>query len=265
MISVEIELSYEKSPGENAAEYFEKAKKAKRKLESLKHAIEETKKTIAQLEKHDFTEKKTAKKAKKQWFHAFHWFLSSNSFLVVAGKDAKTNELLVKKHLGEGDKFFHADVHGASACIIKSDGKEIPEQTLQEAAVFAAVFSKAWKQGAASVDVFAVESKQVSKKAPSGESLGTGAFMIYGKRQWFRKTPLELWVGVRKDGGIVSGSEHAIKKQCIAFVKILQGSNDSAKTAKAIIAAFEKKLGKLGISANELVAMLPGSSMQLVQ
>ncbi len=33
----------------------------------------------------------------KKWFEKFRWFVSSDGFLVVAGKDAITNEVLVKK------------------------------------------------------------------------------------------------------------------------------------------------------------------------
>ncbi len=34
----------------------------------------------------------------KEWFEKFRWFVSSDGFLVVAGKDAVSNEVLIKKH-----------------------------------------------------------------------------------------------------------------------------------------------------------------------
>ncbi len=36
---------------------------------------------------------------KTHWFEKFAWFVTSNNYLVVAGKDAKQNELLVKRYL----------------------------------------------------------------------------------------------------------------------------------------------------------------------
>jgi predicted ribosome quality control (RQC) complex YloA/Tae2 family protein len=32
------------------------------------------------------------------WFEKFLWFVSSENFLVIAGRDAQQNELLVKKY-----------------------------------------------------------------------------------------------------------------------------------------------------------------------
>ena len=32
------------------------------------------------------------------WFEKFLWFISSENFIVIAGRDAQQNELLVKKY-----------------------------------------------------------------------------------------------------------------------------------------------------------------------
>lgn len=40
---------------------------------------------------------------KALWFEKFHWFISSENYLVIAGKDAQQNEMLVKRwDLGRG-------------------------------------------------------------------------------------------------------------------------------------------------------------------
>ena len=111
-------------------------------------------------------EKKLVKKRKRQWFEKFHWFFSTDGFLVIGGRDAKSNETLVKKHMEKADTFLHANIQGGAACVIKSQGKPIPKTTLQEAALFAGVFSKAWKEKLATIDVYAVNAENVSKKAP---------------------------------------------------------------------------------------------------
>ena len=58
---------------------------------------------------------KTASKPKisdkYQWFESFRWFISSDGNLVLGGKDAKTNETIVKKHLKDRDRYAHAEVH----------------------------------------------------------------------------------------------------------------------------------------------------------
>ncbi|MES1905575.1 MAG: hypothetical protein MHPSP_002635, partial [Paramarteilia canceri] len=57
---------------------------------------------------------------KKYWFESFHWFISSENVLVVGGKNASQNDQLVKRYLKKGDKYIHADVHGASSIIVKT-------------------------------------------------------------------------------------------------------------------------------------------------
>lgn len=33
------------------------------------------------------------------WFEKFHWFVSSENYIVLSGRDAQQNELLVKRYL----------------------------------------------------------------------------------------------------------------------------------------------------------------------
>ncbi len=49
---------------------------------------------------------------KPMWFERFHWFVSSENYLCVSGRDAQQNELLVKRHLKRGDVYVHAELHG---------------------------------------------------------------------------------------------------------------------------------------------------------
>jgi len=263
-MDVEIELG--KSLEENASAYFEKSKQAKRKLSGLKKAMLAMDKKVSKASKKPKYES-LSKKRKRQWFEAFHWFRSTDNFLVIGGRSAKDNEIVVKKHLEKGDLFLHADIQGGSACVIKSEGKEIPSSSLGEAAQFAAVWSKAWQQGLAAVDVYAVSKDQVSKSAKPGEALGTGSFMIYGKRQWFRKTPLVFAIGLVKEGRVfaaMSGPPNAVKRHSLASFGIGLGSEKKASLAKAILKGFGDKLGKKNpVSLDEIISVLPGERLSI--
>eukprot|EP00166_Cyanidium_caldarium_P004456 ctg_47.g27 len=85
---------------------------------------------------------------KPLWFEKFRYFISSENFLVIAGRDAQQNEMLVKRYLEDhaGDVYMHADVHGAASVVIKGRrGMTLPPPlTLQEAAVFCVACSAAW-------------------------------------------------------------------------------------------------------------------------
>jgi len=260
----EIEIDFSKSLEENASLYFEKGKKARAKAARIRKAIENTKKKLKK-ETRKVAEKKEPaiyRKRKRSWFEKFHWFYSGDGFLAIGGRDAQSNETVVKKYMEEQDLYFHADIQGAPHCIVKTGGKSVPEQTKKEAARFAAAFSKAWPSGIASVDVYSVKPEQVSKKAPSGESMGTGAFMIYGKRTWYRKTPLSIALGIDSEGRVISGPETAVKKHSKIAVALVQGSKKKSEIAKKLRELFGKP-ATLGIHADEFIAVLPSGGLEI--
>ncbi|MEN2498090.1 MAG: hypothetical protein MHMPM18_002412 [Marteilia pararefringens] len=121
---------------------------------------------------------------RQYWFEDFHWFFTSENVLVVGGRDAQQNDQLVKRYLSKGDKYIHADVHGASSIIVKtSQAENYSHVTLCEAGKMALVYSRCWINNA-SCRVFWVEYDQVSYVAPSGQFRTTGGFIINGKRNF---------------------------------------------------------------------------------
>ncbi|BAW30939.1 MAG TPA: ribosome rescue protein RqcH [Methanothermobacter sp.] len=238
-----ITLNTTKTLAENAEKYYEKAKKAKRKINGVKEAIKETEAEIekikkekeAALEKISLPEKRIKRKLK--WFEKFRWFISSQGYLVIAGRDATTNEILVKRHMESKDIYLHSDIHGAPSTIIKSKGEEIPEKTIEEAAIFAASFSNAWRQGFSHLDVYWVRPDQVTKTPPPGEYVPKGAFIIKGPRHYIRGVPLEIAVGIIDYEGpkIMSGPISALKKHAKDYVIIKPGYTKKETIAKRIL------------------------------
>jgi NFACT protein RNA binding domain len=188
---MEIGIDYTKSAQENAQDYFERAKDAKKKLEGAKQAITRLEGKVKTLEKSKVIEKKIRKKEEREWYEKLYWFFASDGRLVIGGRSAQQNEEVVSKYLSPEDLFFHANIFGASAVVLK-EGKAAGKEVREEAAQFAACFSKAWENNQSSVDVFAVGREQISKSSQAG-SLGTGSFLISGEREWFKNVKLELW------------------------------------------------------------------------
>jgi len=268
---MKIELDLKKNIFKNAQQYFEKSKKAKNKLPKLEKAIKEMQERIELIKREKSFQEKAAsapsKKRKKQWFEKFRWFVSSDGLLVLAGRDAQSNELLLKRHMQEEDIYFHAEIHGSPHCIIKAKENTAPKETLEEAARFVAALSKAWNEGLSSVDVYSTLPSQISKKAPSGESIGKGAFMVYGKREWFKHTPLDFCVGVKKENNelvVIYGPENAVKKQALVYFKIVQGKEKKGETAKNLKALFLKKLNTgEEIDLDEIISALPAGGTKV--
>jgi len=244
-VSVEdqvFDLDLKISAQRNAAEYYERAKKAEKKARGAEEALKETQMRIEEakrrrLEETESTSKMPPKKRKREWYEKFRWFYSSDGFLAIGGRDRIQNEILIKKHMDPQDLVFHAEIVGAPFVLLKTEGKQPSENTLYEAAQFAASYSRAWKEGLGSVDVYWVRPDQVSKSPPSGEYLSKGAFMIYGSRNYIRNVPLELAIGaVMNDDQIriIGGPPQAIAKQTGIYVRIIPGKESSGRLAKRI-------------------------------
>jgi predicted ribosome quality control (RQC) complex YloA/Tae2 family protein len=146
----------------------EKALRAREALDSTNKALGRKKIVYEKVERREF------------WFEKFNWFITRTRELVVGGKDAKQNEQVVKKYLGETDTYFHAEMAGASSVVLKGRGSE---EGRAAAAAMAMCLSKAWESNVV-VPVFSVKGSQVNRAAPSGEHLKTGSFMIEGKKEF---------------------------------------------------------------------------------
>ncbi|MBU2476190.1 DUF814 domain-containing protein [Candidatus Micrarchaeota archaeon] len=267
---MKIEIDLNKSLHENASVYFQKSKKSKKKLEGLKKAVKDTERKLEKLrEKENIREEKKAvlvKKRSKKWFEKFHWFNSSDNLLAIAGRDTQSNEEVIKKYLEKGDLYFHAEIHGSPHCILKTKNNKAPETSMKETAEFVACFSRAWSSNLGSVDVYSVFPEQVSKSAPSGESMKTGSFMIYGERNWFKKTSLSFGIGIKKEEDffvVISGPLDAIKKHSEIHFKIVQGKNSKGITAKKLKKLFEEKVNGI-IDLDEIISMLPSGNSDVV-
>jgi len=243
---------------ENAAEFYERGKKAKQKAAGALAALKESRRKYAEIEQ-KMREAEALQRAKpaeairelvkrkvesKQWYEKFRCFTSSDGFLIVAGKDAVSNEVLVKKYAAADDVVFHADITGAPFVVVKTEGKQPSEQALREAGEFAAAFSRAWREGFGSADVYWVKPEQLSKSGPSGEYVPHGAFAVNGKRNWLRNMPLRIAVGVADDDsvGFVGGAVDAVKTKAKTYIILEPGDAEGKELLKQVLRALMVKL-----------------------
>lgn len=263
----EIPLDFKYSASENMNKFFSLSKEYTEKLKGLKNAIKETQDKINKLREglQKIQEPIPIKSMKKEWYEKFRWTFSSQGFLILGGKDARQNEVLVKKYLESKDIFAHSDVPGGSVVIVKSNNQEIPEKTKEEAVAFAVVYSKAWKAGLSSADGYWVYANQVTKSPPSGEYLGKGAFMIYGERNYVRNIPLIIYLGVQISENsykIIVGNELFVKKNAITFVKLIPGKSKGKDLVKRI---KELLLKRIDVKYHQIINSIPdGELLSLV-
>ena len=253
---------------ENAENYYEKSKKAKRKTKGALIAIENTKKQLEEIKskKDNAMEnisvpKKRVKKNLK-WYEKLRWFVSSDDVLVVGGRDANSNESVVKKYLEPNDIYLHADIHGATSTAIKLNGNKLNDNLLKESGEFAASFSSAWSKGFTSQDVFWVHPDQVSKTPEAGEFLAKGSFVIRGHRNYIRGARLKLAVGIVDYEGkrIMAGPIEALEKHSQNFVVLKPGFTKKEAIAKKILHKInEDDL----ITLDDIIRVLPSGKCDI--
>ncbi|XP_005099828.1 nuclear export mediator factor Nemf [Aplysia californica] len=172
----------------NSRKYFDKkrqaAKKQQKTVEASNKAFKSAEKKTKQTLKDVAVAASINKTRKTYWFEKFLWFISSENYLVIGGRDQQQNEIIVKRYMRPGDLYVHADLHGASSCVVKNPtGEPVPPKTLNEAGTMAICNSAAWDSKVVT-SAWWVHHDQVSKTAPSGEYLTTGSFMIRGKKNY---------------------------------------------------------------------------------
>ncbi len=182
------------TPAENAKKYFDKYGKLKRTYEALSKLTLEVKEEIDHLEsiqtaldialleedliqikeeliESGYIRRKGGSKKVKITSKPFH-YISSDGFHMYVGKNNYQNDELTFKFASGNDWWFHAKGIPGSHVIVKTNGKELPDSTFEEAARLAAHYSKGKLQDKVEIDY--LERKNVKK--PNGSKPG---FVVY--------------------------------------------------------------------------------------
>lgn len=191
---ITIPLDPTKTALENAQRYFDKYGKLKRTYEALSRFIQDTREDITYLEsiqtaldiamtEDDLAEikeelitsgymrRKYSKKKGKIKNKPLH-YLSSDGFHMYVGKNNLQNDELTFHFAVGNDWWFHVKQAPGSHVIVKTEGKELPDRTFEEAGKLAAYYSS--MRGVEKVEIDYVEKKHVKK--PGGSRPG---FVVY--------------------------------------------------------------------------------------
>ncbi|WP_407378538.1 ribosome rescue protein RqcH [Methanobrevibacter sp.] len=253
---------------ENAENYYEKSKKAKKKTKGALIAIENTKRQLEdikakkELAMENISIPKKREKKNLKWYEKLRWFITSDNTLVIGGRDAGTNEALVKKYLDNNDIYLHADIHGATSTVIKLGDKSLNDTIIKESGEFAASFSSAWSKGFTTQDVFWVHPDQVSKTPEPGEFLPKGSFVIRGNRNYIRSARVKIAIGIVDYEGkrIMAGPVEALEAHCENFVVLKPGYTKKEAIAKKILHKInEEDL----ITLDDIIRVLPSGKCDI--
>lgn len=261
--SIKIPLDYTKNIDANASDLYGKGKeigeKAKRADDALKESMEVLSKKEAGMAKTKAAMANRAQPTKQYWFDRYKWFISPSGRLVIAGKDAHTNDNIVKKHLKDNDVYAHADLHGAPSTILK-DGLSATNEDLREACIYALAQSKGWVAALTDGSAYWVYTDQVSKTPQAGEFVPRGAFIIRGKRNYEYHLPMELAVGeimYENNRKVMCAPLESMKRLSQKYFVIKPGRGKAGKTA----AQMAKELQ---VPEEEVSRILPPGDSEIV-
>jgi predicted ribosome quality control (RQC) complex YloA/Tae2 family protein len=264
LADVVADLDYTTSLDDNANLLYSKAKEAREKQNRSLALVHETEARIAVLKAKDtkaaLVEKTTVKKTKEFWFEAYKWFITSGGHLIVAGRDVRTNDQVVKKHLKLPDRYAHADVHGAPSVVVK-DGSTASEPELREACVFALAHSKAWNAGVQEGSAYWVLPDQVSKTPDAGAFVPRGAFIIRGKRNYEHHISMELAIGEIEHEGtrkIMCAPRASMETRSKRYLVLAPGDMARSKLSSALAK-------ELGVPEEEVSRILPPGDVRILE
>ena len=258
-----VTLNYTKGLDANASDIYQKSKDLGEKAKRAKDALNESRTELEKRQK-GFNKAKAlaltrAQPTKQFWFERYKWFITSSGKLVIAGRDAHSNDNIVKKHLKEKDVFAHADVHGAPSVILK-EGLEATPEDLREACSFALTQSKAWVAALMEGAAFWVYPDQVSKTPNPGEFVPRGAFIVRGKRNYEHHLKMELGIGEIQYMGtrkIMCGPVELFEK-CEKYFVLNPGRGKSGRKAGELAKEFQ-------VPEEEISRILPPGDVEIMQ
>ena len=203
--TIRINLDVAKTPQQNAQKYYKDYAKAKTADKKLREQIENSAEELSYLEtvadeiaraeseqdlsgirqelvaegylKQNKSEKNNKKPQKLK--PDFREFETSDGFKVLVGRNNRQNDLLTLKTANKNDLWFHTkDIPGSHTVII-TEGREVPDTSIYEAAQIAAYFSKAKDSSKVPVDYTLIRRVNKPQGAKPGKVIYTDQHTLY--------------------------------------------------------------------------------------
>lgn len=194
---VTIPLDTALTPAQNAQKYYTEYRKAKTAEEKLKKLIEDSQQELLYLDsifdavtrttgeselleiREELSEQGYLKnyKNRNKMLRAQPplKYISSDGFTILCGRNNKQNDKLTLKTAKNYDLWLHTQKIAGSHVVILSEGREIPNKTIEEAAIIAAYNSHARESAQVPVDYTLIK----NVKKPNGAKPGMVIFVDY--------------------------------------------------------------------------------------
>lgn len=206
---LDIEVDLDLSVYANARNYFEVKKTAAAKQERTVQQADVAYKSAEKKIKRDLQKalEKNAQNTQQMhvireplWFEKFYWFITSDGFLCLGGRDVVQNDLLLRKYFTSRDLLVHSDVAGAPIVVIKNHHHEqaptkvISPSSLVQAGIFCVASSQAWEQKMAASSWWATRD-QIPKVSAEGDIVTSEFLVVNGDKNYLPPCQLDMGLG----------------------------------------------------------------------
>lgn len=275
-----------------ASRLYDEAKRLEdenRKIQHVMEQLEDQRRALTEQSKSQedrASRKIITDRRERQWYERYRWFVLSDGRLIIGGRDATSNSIMINKYTEANDVVFHADLHGSPFFVLRNQGERSApsDEIALELAQATVSFSRAWKDELGSADAYWVFGDQVKKSAPSGEYLPRGSFFIEGKKNLVRHVRVELAIGLAdpptgestqnksaKHMAVVCGPDRSIARHCVAKIRLVPGKEKSSAFARLVkqrlIAGIkdpETKETAKRLPIDEIIRVLPSGGYKSV-
>ena len=182
-------------------------------------------------------------------YEKYRWFFTGSGKLVIGGKNAEQNELLVKEIINLNIDYIvmHTRAPGSPFTFIVDEG--LSEKDLHEQAVFTGCFSHEWKKQKKSAIIDIFHSKQITKN----KGMKRGTFEVLGK---VNRRTVELKLGLE----VQEGRLRAVPNPNKALLWVVPGRESRNKAAKEIGKILKEK--NLDFTVEEIERALPAGGIK---
>ncbi len=182
---IEIELNTRLSAMQNAESFYKLYRRAKKNLakieqdtQSLSSALDETREKKKRIEKEEDLKAlrilgKNTQKRRIEKSHTPGMTFSSYRFRIIVGRTSRDNESLLRNQVNGNDYWFHCRDYPGAYVFVKAQSRNIPLDTMLDAANLAIFYSKARNSGQGDVYYTQVKYLRRTKNGKPGTVIPT--------------------------------------------------------------------------------------------
>ena len=204
--TVDVIIDITQSAFANSSRYFDAKRSAKDKQEktaknaaiAIKSSEQKIQNDLKKIEKETKQNVEFKQLRLKYWFEKFFWFISSEGYLCIAGRDDNQVDTIYYRYFdNETDFLVSNDLDGALKVFIKNPYKnqDVPPTTFMQAGIFSLSTTKAWENKMVTSPWYVV-GKDISKKDYDGTILPDGLINVSKERNYLPPCQMVMGAGL---------------------------------------------------------------------